>query len=268
MEVITSRNNDRIKEIVKLTASASYRRQTGLFVAEGENAATEVLLSGAVVRIVLFTKNAAEKYSNTIKKISEKAQIVYEISGEVCQKISETSTPQGLFCVCEVIDNPVTIDTIDNNGRVILLENIQDPGNLGTILRTALAFSMDAVVIAGGCDIYSPKVIRATAGTVFKTPFCIVDNAVEAVSALKNRGISTYASVPARGNTLYLGRVPLSGGCAVVIGNEGAGITAEVMQACDSLLTIPMSENAESLNAAVAASVIMWEMSKDGERIQ
>ena len=268
MGTITSRNNDTIKDIVRLNASASYRRQSGLFVAEGEKAVREAFLAGAPVRIVLFTQKAMEKYSDTIEKIRENAQYAYEITGEVSQKISTTSNSQGIFGVCGVIDKPVTIDTIDNNGKVILLENLQDPGNLGTILRTALALSIDAVVIAGGCDIYSPKVIRATAGTVFQAPFCFVDSASEAIIALKKRGFATYASVPLQENALKLGDFSFGGGSAVVIGNEGAGIETETQRACEHLLTIPMTGAAESLNAATAASVIMWEMSKDGARIR
>lgn len=262
MNMITSRNSELVKLASSLVKDPSYRHEVGLFVTEGEKVAREVLAAGITVKIFICTEKAKSKYPETVQKVNEIALESYMITEDISQKISDSKSPQGIYCLCEVIDNRTTIDTIDNNGKVILLDHIQDPGNLGTIIRSAVAFSVDLVVVAGGCDIYSPKVIRSTAGTVFKIPIFQTDNCVSAVNLLKNKGFSTFAGVPNHEKSLLLGTVNLSKGCAVVIGNEGAGINPETINACDYFLTIPMSGPAESLNAAVAASLIMWEMSK------
>ena len=148
-------------------------------------------------------------------------------------------------------------------GRAILLDGIQDPGNLGTILRTADAFALDLVILCEGCtDPTAPKVVRATMGAAFRQPACQMPLA-EAVSALHARGIPVYAAA-LEPDSVPLPPEGLPKHSAVIIGNEGNGVTPEALALCDQKLIIPMAGRAESLNAGVAAAILIWEMTKKG----
>jgi TrmH family RNA methyltransferase len=144
--------------------------------------------------------------------------------------------------------------------RVIVLENLQDPANMGAVFRSAEAFGMDAVILAGNCcDVYAPKAVRAGMGAVFRLNLLRTASGAEAAQVLRKAGVATYAAV-AHGDARKPHEVRLNRGCAVMIGNEGNGLTAEAIAACDYPLTIPMGGRAESLNAAAAAAILIWEM--------
>lgn len=155
-----------------------------------------------------------------------------------------------------------TVKALDDNGVYLLLENIQDPGNLGTILRTSEAMGIDAVLLSQGCtDTFSPKVVRASMGAVFRLPVISSLDMADAVTTLKDKGISVYAAVAKDG--VDITKLKLSHSAAAVIGNEGNGLTDETIAACTAKATVNMRGRAESLNAAAAATVIIWEMTKN-----
>lgn len=258
--IITSVENPVVKLAAKLAASKKERTQQGLFVIEGLRLCMDALQSGVRCRYVFLTADALAKYYNSLKPTLMSGAKVYEVSDSVFAKMSDTKTPQGVLCVCELVDRRRAITDIDTSGYYIGLERIQDPGNLGTIIRTAEAVGLSGIVLGEDCcDIYSPKVIRATMGGVFRLPVFVGDDTQAACRQLGKMGVATYAAVP-DDDACPVTEAGFAPGCIVFIGNEGQGLTTELTRACNTCLTIPMAGRAESLNAAMAAGIIMWEM--------
>ena len=260
MELLTSRNNPRIKELTRLFESARDRRAAHLFVAEGERLCKDAALSNAEIVRVFLTPSAMEKYGDTVRLLTERCTEVYQITEELARRVGDTESPQGVFCICKMLDKNAGMVHINKESRVIVLENLQDPANMGAVFRSAEAFDMDAVILAGNCcDVYAPKAVRAGMGAVFRLNLLRTASGAEAAQILRKSGVTTYAAV-AHGDAKKLHEVRLGRGCAVMIGNEGNGLTDEAIAACDHPLTIPMGGRAESLNAAAAAAILIWEM--------
>ncbi len=258
--IITSVENPVVKLAAKLAASKKERTQQGLFVIEGLRLCMDALQSGVKCRYVFLTSDALARHYNSLKLVFAADAKVYEVSDSVFAKMSDTKTPQGMLCVCELVDRRRSVADIDTSGCYIGLERIQDPGNLGTIIRTAEAVGLSGVVLGEDCcDIYSPKVIRATMGGVFRLPVYVGDDTAAACEQLGKMGVATYAAVP-DADACPVTQAGFTPGCVVFIGNEGQGLTPGLISACGSRLTIPMAGRAESLNAAMAAGIIMWEM--------
>lgn len=175
--------------------------------------------------------------------------------------MSGTASNQGVFAVARMpkIYSPESIPVV--SGRIIILDNLQDPGNLGTILRTADALGIDGAIVCGGCDVFNPKTVRATMGSLFRiklcTGYCFNDAAIE----LKSRGFELLAAVVEE-DAEDISRFKFPARSAAVIGNEGNGLSSADAALCDRKITIQMKGGAESLNAATAASIILWELMK------
>lgn len=262
-EKITSRSNSIIKHAVKLNNSARYRMENRQFFIEGVRLCGDALISGINIEKMFYTSRITEKFPYIIKQF-EAAGIagIYEISDEICEKLSDTTNAQGIFCICTMPLNKTSADELDINGKYILLENISNPSNLGAVIRTAEALGINGAVLSPGCcDLYNPKTLRASMGSVFRFPAIFTDSFAGFINDLNDRGMITAASVPDVGAE-KITQTDLSKGCAVVIGNEGNGITEEIQKVCSMRITIPMLGRAESLNAATAATIIMWEMVK------
>ena len=253
---ITSKQNTYIKEYRKLTEQRKYRRQTGYFVCEGAKLAVEAVKSGcALGENAYYTAAAAEKYPECISLLRESCKMV-QISEEVADSISDTKSPQGIFITVRHLDKILNLSTIDSSRQFIILENLQDMGNIGTIIRSCDAFSIDGVILAGDCaDVFAPSAM----GSLFRLPIYCCDTE-EAITLLQKGGFTVY-SAELSDRSVRLGEEKLPQKTAVVIGNEGNGVSDTVKKLCDKSLFIPIS-SAESLNASVAASVIAWEMSK------
>lgn len=260
MQTLTSKDNINIKNTVKLKKSAKYRKQTGSFIAEGVRICVDAMLSNAEIDVFFVTENATQKHPDEFAKLQNYAAKTLIVSPELFLLISDTQTPQGFLCVIKTLDKSCQFDTIKNGGKFLALDNVQDPGNLGTILRSAEAFGVSGVVMSGDCcDIYNPKVVRGSMGAVFRLPFISVDNLSDYFKSVPE--LNTYAAVVGEG-AVPVTDVTFSEPCAVVIGNEGNGIKAETSAVCTQRITIPMNGKAESLNASVAAAVLIWEMVK------
>lgn len=261
-QMITSRDNKLVKFTAKLIASKSFREEQRLFVLEGARLCADAAGSGVQAKLCFFTAQAAEKYPKQVKAAIACASESYQVSQEVAPRLSDTKTPQGLCLVCPMLDKQFFLDKIKSTGRYLLLEGLQDPGNIGTILRSADAFGTDGVILTSDCpDFYSPKMIRSTMGAFFRQPVFVVPDAVSCVRALKAAGQRVFASVldeQAQG----LSEVKFSYGSTVVIGNEGRGMSQELIAECTDKVYIEMAGSAESLNAAVAASIFLWEMQR------
>lgn len=255
MEVITSRKNSIIRHGVSLITSPTKRREENLFVTEGARLCEDAAKSGIGIFRLLYTEDAARKYKDYIDCIKAVCEEEYLVEPHVAELLSTTKNSQGIFCVCRVKRTQGEI-----KGKILVLENIQEPGNLGGIFRTGEALGIDTFILVGNCcDIYSQKVLRASMGGVFRLNTIHEQTGADAAKRLKALGFSCLAAV-VEGTADSVVKVNFKGRCALFIGNEGSGLTQDTVSACDQRVTIPMDGRAESLNAGTAAAIIMWEM--------
>lgn len=260
MQILTSKDNAQVKNIIKLQKSAKFRRQSGLFVAEGLRVCYDAMLSEAEIDTLFVTESAAEKSPEKFEELKKYAAKTFMLSSGVFAHISDTQTPQGFLCSIKTLDKSSQFDTIKNGGKFLALENVQDPNNLGTILRSAEAFGVSGIILSDDCcDIYNPKVVRGSMGAVFRIPFKLCSSITRFLS--DNPELNSYAAV-VDSDAEKITKITFDEPCVAVIGNEGNGLKAETVSACKRKITIPMNGKAESLNASAAASIIIWEMIK------
>lgn len=249
--MISSVSNARIKNIVRLKKSARARKEKNCFLVEGPRMFFEVPRER--LQEVYLTQEFESRYKEQLQGYR------YEtISDDVCKHLSDTTTPQGVVALVE--KREVTLDELlekESNPCFFLLENLQDPGNMGTIIRTAEAAGVTGLIMnRETVDPYNPKVIRSTMGAIFRVPFVIVDSFEETLERLKRENISTYAAHLA-GKSFY--QYDYKKGCAFFIGNEGNGLSDQLTAQADYKIRIPMKGKVESLNAAVASTILMYE---------
>ena len=246
MEQIRSRKNQYILHLRALAKSGDARREAGEYVCDGEKLLREALQFGAEVTSVLWRDAAAFPLPDKVAQYTADAELV-----EYASPLMHSPGPVFTVRIPEMCLR-------ERLRHVIVLEGVQDPGNVGTVIRTANALGMDTVVLTGACaDLYSPKTVRAAMGALFRQP--VLDELMQLLRAncLKLYGAAlTDAAQDLR-------RVPLSP-AAVAIGSEGRGLSAQLLAQCDGQIIIPMQPGAESLNAAVAAAVVMWEIARAG----
>ena len=254
MEKITSKNNDIIKDTKRLISSPKARLQSGAFVLEGARLCFDVLNSVYKIKTVFITEKILEKYPLEIGALLERAKSSYLISEDVSKKLSDTENPQGVFAVCEMMKS----EGAPSSSKIIALDNVQDPANVGAIIRTAEALGIEEIIVFNCCDIYNPKVLRASMGSVLRERIIEVSSLEECLEKLK-KDYAVYSSVP-DSSAKKITSVDFSKPSLCVIGNEANGVEENIKALSDKLITIPMLGNAESLNASVAASIIMWEM--------
>lgn len=253
---ITAKDNKTVKYVNKLLTKSKFRREEGLFVVEGIRLCMDAVKSGAAIKMFICTEDALSKYSLAVNALIEAAESSYTVTSGIFAVLSDTKTPQGVICVVKALDNEPRFGKI--NSKYVLLQNIQDPSNLGAILRSADALGFSGVILTKNtCDIYSPKVCRASMGAVFRVPFTVCEDECDFVRRFNETGKS-YAAVVRNG--ISITDLKYTGASLVCIGNEGNGLTEDLVRSCTYSVTIPMKGNAESLNAAAAAGIIMWEM--------
>ena len=241
MERIRSRQNELVKKFIALGADARARQEAGQFLCAGETLLQEAVASGAEVTCVLATEELPELP-------------VHLVTPEILKAVSPLQNSPGPVFTVRMRPLPPA----EELKRAIVLENVQDPGNVGTVLRTAAAFGIDLVVLCGACaDPYNPKTVRASMGAIFRQS--VVRTDLDGLSGVL-RGLPLYGAALAPGgmDVRQLPEAPV----AVAVGNEGKGLTGELLARCAGTVRIPMRPGTESLNAAVAAAVVMWEMSR------
>lgn len=261
MEIITSKENRFIKEYIKLASSKKQRAQTDFFVIEGIKLIEEAFIQSIPFEMIFVTKSCFEKHSARAN-LAKAFQAVRTalICEEISSKLSEQISPQGVFAIVKKLDKNLEAETVYKGGCYVFLCDLQDPGNVGTIIRTAEALGIDGIIMTSSCcDPYSPKVIRGSMGSSLRVPIMIVDNACATILMLKENNVFTYASVVSPTLT-DVREINFKTPSVMLIGNEGNGLPAELQCLCDSLVTIKMSGKAESLNASMAACILMWEM--------
>lgn len=249
MERITSRQNPLIARLRKLGTDKKTRRAEGAFLCEGTKLVEEALKWGAQVETVVVAEGTQPP-----SQLPEGVRLV-EVPADVLKSASTVDTPQGMLAVCRTPD--LTPPETLTPGRYLVLDGVQDPGNVGTVWRTADAFGAEGLILLPGCaEPFAPKTVRATMGACFRLP--VWELTLEELTGLLDRaGLSLYATA-LREDTADLRQADLER-AAVVIGSEGRGVSSQVLAACQATLKIPMRERCESLNAAVAAAIVLWE---------
>ena len=247
MERITSRRNPLVAHIRKLNTSRAYRRAQGLFVAEGPKLLEEALKWGAEIPCLVGVEGADFPCPAHTKRV--------EVPADLLDYLSDTAAPQGVVFVCRM--PPLALPDTPEPGRYLVLDGVQDPGNVGTIWRTADALGAQGVVLLEQCaDPFSPKTVRASMGACFRLG--VWETGLEGLTAWLAQGdIPLYAAALGE-HTADVREVDWS--CsAAVIGSEGRGVSPQVAAACRGTVRIPMRARCESLNAAVAAAIVLWE---------
>lgn len=255
--MITSTANEKIKHVAALQQKARLRREESLFVVEGGRLFLEV--PEFLIREVYITENFLENAdAEMVKKL---AGTGYEtVSEQVFGKMSDTKTPQGILAVLAQ-QKYKKEELMGTFPLLLLLENIQDPGNLGTIMRTAEGAGVTGVILSPDCaDIYQPKVVRSTMGSLFRVPFYRTESLHKEIEFLQNRSVKVYAAY-LESSECY-DTVSYLHGCAFLIGNEGSGLTRETAMAADTRIRIPMAGKLESLNAGVSAALLVYEAAR------
>ncbi|OJU16327.1 MAG: hypothetical protein BGN88_15310 [Clostridiales bacterium 43-6] len=255
---ITSRDNKHLKAVSKLLSSARFRKETGLFAVEGLRLCMDAAETGMELETLFYTPTAYKKNKDSIDGLFGKAESCYEVDDAVFAKTADTQSPQGVLCV--IRQRPLTMEP-KQNGKYIAIEDIQDPSNLGAIARTAEALGADGLVLSAGCcDVYNSKAQRAAMGALFRLPMRIVE---DFSGFLKTASIPSFAAVPDSTAT-PITECDFSSGAIVLVGNEGNGLKNETISLCTHTITIPMKGRAESLNASAAATILLYEMLKQG----
>ncbi|MBE6686714.1 MAG: RNA methyltransferase [Ruminococcaceae bacterium] len=252
-EIITSRNNRIIIEASKLK-DKKYRDQEGLYCFEGRKLFEEALQSKVSLKSVFIT----EKYQNSQKTPLDSIRCpIYTVTNTVYEKLSSDSAPDGIFCIAE--KDKASADT---NGTCFILCSVRDPGNLGTCIRSARAFGIDTLILYDSADEYNQKVIRASMGAFFRQSIVHTKDIVSTISELTSKGYEVLPSALSD-NSISLNTVNINKKTVFIVGNEGHGVPECVIEACNNRsVLIPMIGDTESLNASVAASLLMWEQSK------
>lgn len=244
---ITSRKNPLLQQVRKLLSSRQERQRTGLFVADGTKLLQEAVTWWQGLETVILSDGVEAELPDRVQRI--------RVPAEVMQSLSPMQTPQGALFICRL---PEQQEFCPQPG-MLLLDGIQDPGNLGTILRTADAFAVPVALLEGCADPYGHKTVRASMGAVFRSPV-VQTTWQQACSACREAEIPiAVTALSSRATDIRRAQV---GKLAVVIGSEGQGVRPEILSAAQEELIIPMTDRCESLNAAVAAGIVMWQMEK------
>ena len=279
MEIISSKDNKRIKYIRSLLEKGNIRKKNHQFVVEGIKLVDEALEYGKVLEVVcaeslydeiisgdLSGNRLLAENDKNITNYVKKGSSLLVVSDTVFKSMSETKTPQGILAVAEMpdyglLDKGFLEQAYTKNGKIklLVLEDTADPGNLGTIMRTAEAAGVTGVIMGKGTvDIFNPKVVRSTMGSIFRLPFAYAEDLKETIQESKKQGISFYAT-HLKGEKSYKD-IKYSDMSAILVGNEARGLSDEVADLADTYVLIPMQGKVESLNAAVAAALMMYEV--------
>ncbi len=267
--IITSRNNPQILSAAKLQ-DKKHRREMGCFFFEGKKLLIEARAAGVKLEKVFVTESAYETYADLL---SSPDFDLFVVTDAVYDKISAEKSPEGIFCLAKPLDNLNFYHIIDigssqfpsiinTEEKILICDGIRDPGNLGTIIRTANALGFERLVLSDDCaDVYNPKTVRAAMGALFRLPIDQTDNICGYIAYLQRRGYDVRAAA-LTASAEPLGSRAVTKSTVFVIGNEGHGLSEETIDACQGAVIIPMAEGAESLNAAIAASLLMWERAR------
>jgi len=258
--IITSNSNAKVKQIIQWRDKSRDRRRDGVFLAEGMKMFEEAPDDGILE--VYVSETAVQKFNSPHnKKIADKLERhgFITVKDDIFEKMSDTQTPQGIITVMRRMEYDLEEMLSAENPFLVVIETLQDPGNLGTIIRTGEGAGVTGIIMnSRTVDIYNPKTIRGTMGSIYRVPFVYVEDLGILMTKLKEKGIHTYAA-HLEGKDYY-DSFSFKEPTAFLIGNEGNGLTGELADSAEKYLKIPMEGQVESLNAAIAASLLMYEV--------
>ena len=258
MNIISSKSNSKIREILKIGTRGAYRKQHGLYIVEGKNMFAEMpdsLCEGGIVS-ESFLARASESLRTRIEHLG-----LDIVTDDVFSHASMTQTPQGILAIARQYS--YTLDDIlqKKEANILMLEGLQDPGNLGTIVRSGEGAGLTGIIMdEKTVDMYNPKVVRSTMGSIFRIPFIYVDDLYKTADVLKKGGITIYATSSYATDDYDKADMKLP--CCFMIGNESAGLTRRAMDCADRAIRIPMMGQLESLNASISAALLMYEVAR------
>ncbi len=271
-DIISARTNPLIVRLCKLDEK-KYREEEKLFRLDGIKLLLEAIHFGAEIEYILVREDTYDMILDLLSRhaVGEGISVdgtLIRLSCSAFEKLSSEKSPEGVITIAKYIDKIHKICKIEKDsvlsadGRTLMMESVRDPGNLGTMLRSAAAFGFSSVIMTSDCaDIYNPKTVRAAMGAIFKLNIIRVEEAPSAIAAIRGGGRRVLAAALDE-KAIRLGEFKLDKNDVFLIGNEGHGLSKEAIKAADKTVYIPMAEGTESLNAAIAAAVCMWEMSK------
>ena len=255
MTHIASRSNERVKAAAELLRDGAARKQSGLCALPGIKLCEEAAKRG-LLRELWVTEKALARQAERLAPLQKAAKEVIVMSEPVCDRLSDQKSPTGVFGIAAL---PAE-GTARGAKRILVLCDIQDPANVGAMLRTAAGIGYDGAVLCGGCaDPFAPKTLRASMGACFSLPLTTAEDGEALVAALQEEGFRCAATA-LRADAVSLTDVPAAQRMALFIGNEGHGLAEGVIDACDAAVIIPITDRVESLNAAAAAAIAMWEL--------
>lgn len=257
--MITSISNAQVKQVCAYVQKAKERRKDHIFVVEGPKMFEEAPADR--IYKVYATKSFCDKHTTDGMGTKLKETGFEVVSDEVLAKMSDTKTPQGILCLVKWPEYSLDDLLLKRNGVFVVLEDLQDPGNLGTIIRTGEGAGIAGVIMSGNTvDIFNPKTIRATMGSIYRVPFVYVQDMAEAIKRLQKADVAVYAA-HLKGEQYY-DAFDYTKGSAFLIGNEGNGLKEETALLADTYVKIPMAGQVESLNAAIATTLFMYEAAR------
>ncbi|MDO4469740.1 MAG: RNA methyltransferase [Bacillota bacterium] len=252
--MITSTGNAQVKELLQLQKKSKARNERNVFVVEGIKMFSEAprnRIEKVFISETLFNRKKQELNLDGLK--------IEILSDKVFSHVSDTKTPQGILCIVKQKKTKLEEIFAQNPAHLMILDNLQDPGNLGTIVRTAEGAGVSGIILSKDCvDIYNPKTIRSTMGSIYRMPFLYVEDLENTIDEVKKQGIKVYAA-HLQGKNNY-DEENYKTGCAFLIGNEGNGLRDEIAEKADIWVKIQMHGQVESLNAAIASSILMFEV--------
>lgn len=267
--MITSTSNQQMKNVSALLKKSKERKNTKTFVVEGPRMVVEA--SVEALKAVYVAESFASNTENTtvlseLKSKCEKAHAIYEIVADnVFKSVSDTQTPQGIMAVVSMPEYDLEQLLYGENTHLLILESIQDPGNLGTMVRTGEGAGVTGIIMnKTTVDLFNPKTIRSTMGSIYRVPFYVTEDLARTMKELQAKGISLYAA-HLKGEHAY-DEEDYTGACGFLIGNEGNGLSDEIANLADTYIKIPMEGQVESLNAAISATLLMYEANRQRRR--
>ncbi len=265
-EMITSAANKKVKNVMLLCAKSKERGKQKLFVAEGVKmfleAPDERIREVYISEELLEEKEGLSAVLDKLTAISRQGSLSVEtVKKDIFQKMCDTKTPQGILCLVEMQEYEFEKILDRENGLYLVLEDIQDPGNLGTMIRAGEGAGITGVITSSHTvDVYNPKTVRATMGSIYRVPVVCQEDLCESIKTMKRKGIRTYAA-HLEGKNAY-DKEDYHKAAAFLIGNEGNGLSPFVAKLADSYVKIPMLGKVESLNAAIAATLLLYEAAR------
>lgn len=254
--MITSKDNAKIKRVAALCLSAKKRREEGVFLLEGTRLCFEALREDIEVLEVFYTASVLKSDADLVQRLCAISAFSDEVSDTVFAKMSDTCSPQGILLTARFKREA----SVPSSGKFIAFERVQDPSNLGAASRTAEALGFSGIIISGvSADPYSPKSLRASMGALLRIPIIVTSDFTATLEEYRSRGFKVSGTV-VDSSAIPINSVNFGENEIAIIGNEASGMSQAAKEVCDRLITIPMAGRAESLNAGVAAAIVMWEM--------